>query len=138
VGTKLGLNECGLACSVCWGADKAFGELCTPKYVKLVFSGIHVGSAWYAAGYPDPNQTYLCVCEGSACYWEHTDFPISAFWSLSAGGSMAYLSIQTIPLFQKQVTDICIRDFENMWHNPGSPNELGGKCSVFWDTEGLK
>ena len=137
LGTPLPLNEPGLACPVCWGPGKPFGPGPTPKFIKLTFTGIHVGSSWFGSGYPDPNQTYLCVLGVDVCYWSLNCWPIDVWLELGPVGSQAYLRIYTIPLFQSTVMSVCVRDFTNIWFSPSSPNQLGGSCRVSWEMDGL-
>jgi len=78
----------GNPCNRCWGPGKAFGDVPTPKYVSIIFSGLT--GIWAPAnhkwiGQQDPLN---------ACLWDFEDATFLGTYYFYDGGTGVYLGFK--------------------------------------------
>ena len=68
----------GMICVGCWGIGQTFGDVPTPLYVRITFTGLTGGCA--AA-----NRTFIATQSGvNPCLWEFDAIDFGGSWTLDA------------------------------------------------------
>ena len=134
MGTHVPINKEGLPCPICWGSDKPFGELPTPKYIIVRFSGLLPGEL-YAPDTPFPPLEVWVK--------QDPDFPCTFTGSVNNYGvvlrfeqTQTFLSyLHNDPnygIFFKFQAGKCQKEFQNGINDPENNYFYGGIATISW------
>lgn len=139
MGTALPRNEPGEPCNVCWGLGQPFGDVTTPKFINMEFSGFDQGEFWDPDREQQLNASHLLEQTANPCTWVIVDSGVA--WVLTWSGGVGQILIQQMSPFRNAFsTDHqipCLLEYDNQIITPENVMTFGGKVEIAWSTRGL-